>query len=133
MNARREGFTLMEVIVSMVLLSVILTTLAGLTFATARQAISTGNASKRQAVSLELVNRFTTLPYDSLSNYAGGHCDSVASGPDRFRRCVRAAASGAQTVVELSVRPLQHDTTTTRVRLVRMGAPPPSPLCNPSC
>jgi prepilin-type N-terminal cleavage/methylation domain-containing protein len=98
MTGNREGFTLVEVIVSIVLLSVILTGLAGLTFATAQQAVFTTNAATRQALSLETVNRFSTLPYDSLAGYATMRCDSAGTSNDRYSRCVRSTVSGNQSI-----------------------------------
>jgi prepilin-type N-terminal cleavage/methylation domain-containing protein len=133
-TCRREGFSLLEVIVAVVLLGIVLTTLAGLTFATARQAIGTGAMTQRQATSLELVNRFSTLPYDSLANYAAPHCDTTQAGANRFRRCVSTTSAGAMTTVQVTVTPLQHDTSPDVARLFRMMATPPAnPLCTPTC
>jgi prepilin-type N-terminal cleavage/methylation domain-containing protein len=134
MTGNREGFTLMEVIVSIVLLSVILTGLAGMTFATAQQAVFTTNSATRQALSLETVNRFSTLPYDSLAGYATMRCDSVGASNDRYSRCVRSTVNGNQSTVEITVSPLQRSTSGTTIRLVRMGDTAlPNPLCSPSC
>jgi prepilin-type N-terminal cleavage/methylation domain-containing protein len=134
MTGNREGFSLMEVVVSIVLLSIILTGLAGMTFATAQQAVFTTNTAARQALSLELVNRYATLPYDSLANYATMRCDSVGTTNDRYRRCVRSTTGSNQSAVEITVTPLQRDTSGTTVRLVRMGnAALHNPFCSPSC
>jgi prepilin-type N-terminal cleavage/methylation domain-containing protein len=129
MTGNREGFSLMEVVISMVLLSVILTTLAGLTYAAAQQAVRTTNVTTRQAASLELANRFSTLPYDSLVHYSTAQCDSVGSTNDWYFRCVRATAGGNRSTVVITVKSLQRDTMTTSIRLVRMGNPPSNPLC----
>jgi prepilin-type N-terminal cleavage/methylation domain-containing protein len=133
-KSNREGFTLLEVIVSIVLLSIIIAGLAGMTFASAQQAVFTTNAASRQALSLELVNRFSTLPYDSLANYAVMQCDSVGPVNDSYRRCVSSTANGRQSTVEITVIPLQRNTSASTVRLVRMDDVPQSnPLCSPSC
>jgi prepilin-type N-terminal cleavage/methylation domain-containing protein len=133
-KSNREGFTLLEVIVSIVLLSIIIAGLAGMTFASAQQAVFTTNAASRQALSLELVNRFSTLPYDSLANYAVMQCDSVGPVNDSYRRCVSSTASGRQSTVEITISPLQRNTSASTVRLVRMDdVPQPNPLCSPSC
>jgi prepilin-type N-terminal cleavage/methylation domain-containing protein len=130
----REGFTLLEVIVSIVLLSIIMAGLAGMTFSSAQQAVFTTNAAARQALSLELVNRFSTLPYDSLANYTVMRCDSTGTVNDRYQRCVTSTASGSRSTVEITITPLQRNTSGSTVRLVRMvDVPFSNPLCSPSC
>src|SRR5690606_18612817 len=54
-----EGCGIVEVVVAMVLLAIIMTTLGGLTFATARQAVVADQAMARQAVALQTVNRLS--------------------------------------------------------------------------
>jgi prepilin-type N-terminal cleavage/methylation domain-containing protein len=131
MNLRRSGFSIMEVLVSMVLLSVILVGLAGLTYATAQQAVTTGSSANRQAVSLELVNRFSTLPFDSLlARHGTTTCDTVPRANERYRRCVRVVVTHRTAAVEVRAAPLQRKAADSSVvRLDRVSPPPPNPLC----
>ena len=52
-------------------LAIILTALAGLTYTTARQAVRNTDSTTLQAASVAMVNRFTALPYASLSASGG--------------------------------------------------------------
>jgi hypothetical protein len=63
----RRGFILMEVIVAMTLLALIMTPLAAMVFKiTARNHRTVGN-TYRNAVVMQYVNLFESLPYDSLA------------------------------------------------------------------
>ena len=106
----REGFTLIEVVVAMVLLSTILVSLAGLSYYAARQALNVGNGAGRQAVTLESVNALSSMPWDSIPKNVSNVCDTVQhdGSANRYRRCVSVTAPVARQVsVTLVVRPLQ--------------------------
>ncbi len=63
----RRGIGLVEVIVSMVVLAIAVTSLAGLTFSVSQSTIKvTGNAYRNGIVMYE-VNRLIALPYDSVA------------------------------------------------------------------
>jgi prepilin-type N-terminal cleavage/methylation domain-containing protein len=98
----RPGFSLVEVMVSMVLLGVILVALAGLTFQTAQRSVQLSDASARQALLLQEVNRLSAIPYAAINAQAG--CDSVFSGNHRFQRCVQVAQISATRRVTIVLR-----------------------------
>ena len=77
MKAQQQGFTLVEVVIALVLMAIILTTLGGLTFVTARQAVVADNTMEREAASLEMVNRYAAMPFNQLT--VGTACDSAGS------------------------------------------------------
>lgn len=131
MTGQREGFTIMEVIVSIVLVAIILTTLAGLTFATAQQAVFAGDATKREAASLAMLNRLATLPYEQLAGAAG--CRTVGSANDSYTLCVTVSSEGNAARVNVTTTPLQRLAKPTTVEIVRMGPPAKNPFCDPSC
>jgi prepilin-type N-terminal cleavage/methylation domain-containing protein len=132
MSGRREGFTIMEVIVSIVLVAIILTTLAGLTFATARQAVFASDVTTREAASLAALNRLATLPFDQLPGAVG--CDTTGTQNNHYEMCVSVSTAGAATRVEVTTTPLQRAGAPTSVQLVRMRPPPENPFnCVPSC
>ncbi|MEX2282863.1 MAG: prepilin-type N-terminal cleavage/methylation domain-containing protein [Gemmatimonadota bacterium] len=83
--APRDGFTLVEVVVAMMILSVVMVSLAGLTFQTAQRAISSQGIDQRQAVMMQQANMLAAVPYDSLGNYTG--CTTVTT-PFAYTRCV---------------------------------------------
>ena len=90
--ATREGFTLVEVVVAMVLLATVLVMLAGMTFATAQRSLDVQTAGARQAAMLQVVNRINATSFDELNGvlYPGGsaYCDTVDAGADDFQVCV---------------------------------------------
>lgn len=91
-SSLRPGFTLVEVVVSIVLLGIILVGLAGLTFQTAQRSVQLADASARQALLLQEVNRISAIPYSAINAQAG--CDSIHSGGHRFERCIQVAQVG---------------------------------------
>ena len=96
-NARhiRDGFTLVEVVVAMVLLSAVLVMLAGMTFATAQRSVDLQSAGARSAVMLQEVNRLTAMEYADLAGQVG--CRTLSSGADQFNTCIAVNALGSRT------------------------------------
>jgi prepilin-type N-terminal cleavage/methylation domain-containing protein len=99
---QQNGFSLVEVVISIVLLSVILIGLAGLTFQTAQRSVQLSDASARQALLLQEVNRLSAIPYGQIPGQAG--CDSVFTGPHRFERCVSVTQISQTRQVTITLR-----------------------------
>jgi prepilin-type N-terminal cleavage/methylation domain-containing protein len=130
MNGTRQGFSIIEVVVAMVLLAIILTTLAGFTFTTTRSAIQASDAATREAASLELVNRIAALPFTHLAAQVG-YDTVVINVRNRYERRVQVALAPGNTTasVTITTTPLQRGVPATVVRFVRPGPLPPNPLC----
>ncbi|HUF70760.1 MAG TPA: prepilin-type N-terminal cleavage/methylation domain-containing protein [Longimicrobiales bacterium] len=129
MNAmkNRDGVTLVELLVAMVLLAVMLTSVAGLTFEAARRSIVTTGDSYRQAAMLEEVNRLTAEPYGNLS--PGSECRTVSSGVFPHTRCVTTAGTGLYSVqLTVVVSPTQRGVLPDTVVFTRARAPLTNPL-----
>jgi prepilin-type N-terminal cleavage/methylation domain-containing protein len=127
MNPRQDGFTIIEVLVAVVLMSIILVTLGGLTYATASQAIYASDASTSQAASLGMVNRLSTLPFNDLAGAAG--CETLGSGNNKYERCVTVTMTGMLARIQVVTTPQQRNAHTTTVNLVRTRPPTGNPLC----
>jgi prepilin-type N-terminal cleavage/methylation domain-containing protein len=124
----RDGFTLTEVLVSVVLLGAILAILGGLTLSTARQADTTGRMSQRQAYSMAALNRASTMPWAMLT--VGTNCDTVGAVRNRFERCGVVTQNGAGRDVVLTVRSLDSKAPPSIVRFTRASPiAPQNPLC----
>lgn len=82
----RAGFSLAEIMVGMTLLAILLSSLAGLTFHVSRRMIEVSRGTGLNAAVSRDVNRFSVLPYDSLSAHAG--CDSITAATEQFAQCV---------------------------------------------
>ena len=129
MNSKQDGFTIIEVLVAVILMSIVLVTLGGLTYATASQAIYASDASTSQAASLETVNRLSTLPFNSLAGAAG--CQTLGSGNNQYERCVEVETQGAIANITIVTTPKQRKAHPTTVKLIRTRPPTGNPLCSP--
>lgn len=127
MNPRQDGFTIIEVLVAVILMSIVLVTLGGLTYATASQAIYASDASTSQAASLGTVNRLSTLPFNDLAGAAG--CEKLGSGNNQYERCVTVTTTGSLARIQVVTTPQQRNAHTTTVNLVRTRPPTGNPLC----
>lgn len=114
----REGFTLVEVVIAMVLLSTVLVMLAGMTFATARRSVDLQTAGARNAVMLQEVNRLTAIDFADLDAQAG--CRSLNSGADDFQACVAVSSLGTRTRrVRVALDPARAGVSTDSVVFIR--------------
>jgi prepilin-type N-terminal cleavage/methylation domain-containing protein len=89
----RAGFSLVEVLVGLTLLAIALTSVAALDYNVMRRTTEVARGSYANATVLRQVNRFLSLPYDSLDAHAG--CLTVSTGPVPNTAC--ATVSTVQT------------------------------------
>ena len=123
----RDGVTLVELLVAMVLLGVMMTSVAGLTFEAARRSIVTTGDSYRQAALLEEVNRLTAEPYGNLA--AGTVCRSVSSGVFPHTRCVTTTSTGLYSVqLTVVITPTQSGVQPDTAVFTRSRAPLTNPF-----
>lgn len=102
--ARRSGFSLVEIVVAMLLLSVTLLALAALMTQVAQQGRATEVTAQRNAVLIQQVNYFTALSYSALDPALGG-CTMVLDGPMPHERCVDITAGASTRTVKIKVTP----------------------------
>jgi prepilin-type N-terminal cleavage/methylation domain-containing protein len=124
----RAGFTLIEVMVSMTMLSVASLALGTLLFRAARLATATSAASYQTATLAGTAGRFDALPFDSLS--AGTSCVTVTAQPFPHTQCttvnnVSAKVKTIMIIVTPSGTTLTHPDTTL---ITRTKAVPSNPL-----
>jgi prepilin-type N-terminal cleavage/methylation domain-containing protein len=84
-RAARAGFSLVEVMVGLTLLAIALTSVAALDYNVMRRTLEVSRGSYANATVLRQVNRFLSLPYDSLDAHAG--CLTVSTGPAPNTAC----------------------------------------------
>lgn len=100
----REGFTLVEIVIAMMILSTILATIAGLTFKTARRSLDSQGMEQRQAAMMQDVNMLSAIPFDSLANFTG--CTTISVEPFPYTRCVTRTVINANiTRMQIIIRP----------------------------
>jgi len=130
MKSNREGTSLVELIVAMTLLGVVMTSLAGLTFDTARRSVIVAGNGYMQGVMTEQVNRLAALPFANLPSAAG--CMTVSTGVFPHRRCITVAdVTNVRRNVQLIIQPAQPGLLSDTANLVRWSAPATNPLFTP--
>lgn len=102
--AGRSGFSLVEIVVAMMLLSVTLLALAALMTQVAAQGRTTEIVAQRNAALIQQVNYFTALSYDALDPALAG-CETVDSGMMPYERCVEITQAGTTRTVRIRVTP----------------------------
>lgn len=128
LSSTRGGFTIVEVVISLVLMSIILTTLGGLTFSSARMAVLASDATERETIMLSAVNRVTATAAASLVD-----ADTiVGTVNNEYRVEVDVINAGAYDSVRITVTPQQRNVPASGVSLLRSRPPGPNPLCT-SC
>jgi prepilin-type N-terminal cleavage/methylation domain-containing protein len=81
------GFSLVEVVVSMTMLSIGLLGLAGLTSVAAHRATGVSHLTTMSQTVMQQVNRVGVLPYDSLA--LGTTCRTITDNRFSYTRCVQ--------------------------------------------
>jgi prepilin-type N-terminal cleavage/methylation domain-containing protein len=85
-GSSRQGFSLIEVIVSMVLLAICVSSLAALTHSISQSSIKVTGAAYRNGVLMHEVNRLIALPYDSVA--VGTMSYEATTGPYPHTRLI---------------------------------------------
>ena len=102
--AGRAGFSLVEIVVAMLLLSVTLLALAALMTQVAQQGRATEATAQRNAALVRQVNYFTALSFDALDPALAG-CTVVDDAPLPYERCVEISAGASTRTVKIKVTP----------------------------
>jgi prepilin-type N-terminal cleavage/methylation domain-containing protein len=124
----RGGFSLTEVLVAMTLLSIILMSLARVTFQMAASSRFNDTFAKRNAVIVQEANKFSAMPFDSLATV--NTTDKVLTfGDFKFtRRLTITTVSSKQKTIKIVIVPFLTPTKVDSV-FVSRTKPPGSPLC----
>jgi prepilin-type N-terminal cleavage/methylation domain-containing protein len=80
-----EGFTLVEIMMAVVIFSIVILSLVGLSFQVAKNSTRATDQALGMAALLAHVDRAATTKFDSLPNLVG--CDTTASGPYQVMGC----------------------------------------------
>jgi prepilin-type N-terminal cleavage/methylation domain-containing protein len=124
----RRGFSLTEVLVAMTLLSIVLMSLARVTFQMAASGKLNDVVAKRNAVLVQEANKFNAMPFDSLATVSTAE-RTYTFGDFKFTRRLTITASGTQRkTVKIVIVPFTNPTRVDSV-LVHRSKPTGSPLC----
>ena len=102
--ASRAGFSLVEIVVAMLLLSVTLLALAALMTQVAQQGRATEATSQRNAALMQQVNYFTALSFSAIDPALEG-CTIVGDAPLPHERCVEITVEPSVRTVKIRVTP----------------------------
>lgn len=128
----KAGFSLVEVLVAMTMLSLILMSLARVTFQMAAASRTNDISAKRNAALIEEANKFSAMPYASL---ASSSATTLTYGDFKFQRTVTVTARtgyATQSTVKILIVPYINNVLTTAKRdsvILYRTNPPGSPLC----
>jgi prepilin-type N-terminal cleavage/methylation domain-containing protein len=89
----RRGFSLVETLVGMTLISIAIISVARLDYNVMRRTLDVARLSYGNATMLRQVNRFVALNYDSLDAHAG--CVTVTTGPTPNTACATVTTPSA--------------------------------------
>ena len=82
----RRGMAVLEIMVTMVILSIGLLGVAGMTVTASRRATVLSVQSTRDGIMLQELNRIASITYDSIASRVG--CTSVSSSTLPYTRCI---------------------------------------------
>ena len=126
---RKGGFSLIEVLVALTLLSIILMSLARVTFQMAATGRTAEVVAKRNAALIEEANKYNAMPYAQLASVGA---TTLTFGDFKFQRTVTATVTGARTQIKIVIVPIIAGVLTPSKKdsvFVHRSNPPGSPLC----
>jgi prepilin-type N-terminal cleavage/methylation domain-containing protein len=129
---KKGGFSLIEVLVALTLLSIILMSLARVTFQMAASARGNDTVAKRNAALIEEANKFNAMPFDSLAT-VNTATKELTFGDFKFqRRITVTTVSSSYRTIKIVVTPIIAGVLTTAKKdsvLMSRTKPAGSPLC----
>lgn len=103
----RSGFSLIEVMIAMVLLTIVVTTLAGLTFALSRRSITVAGRAFETGLLTQEIDRAVAVPVESLALSLGStRVDTPSLQPWPFERRVAITGRADSLTVRVAIKPL---------------------------
>jgi prepilin-type N-terminal cleavage/methylation domain-containing protein len=125
----RRGFSLVEVLVGLVVLTIGMLGTAGTLLHAARAATKMTSQSGREATELQLLNRLASLPYSTLESAAG--CKDLSkSSTFPHLQCVSVNLLGSTKVVRVIITPNDRRLRADTSYLTRSSGVAVSPLAN---
>ncbi len=127
LRGNREGVSLVELMVAVMLVGVVVTSLGGLSFQAARQSVVLAGDGYLQGVVTQEVNRLQAVPFTQLT--AGTACTSVNTGSFPHTRCHSVAVTTPTVrTITLTVTPGQARVRPVTVTITRFQPTNYNPL-----
>jgi prepilin-type N-terminal cleavage/methylation domain-containing protein len=129
MTRQRRGFSLIEVMVAMTLLSIVMMSLAKISVSIATRARLNDLVAKRNAALQLESNKFVTVPFDSLRNWSTTTKTFTRGNFAYTRRLTITAVNSMRYTVKIVVTPSANSAKKDSVIIDRTKPPMGSPLC----
>jgi hypothetical protein len=108
---RRDGISIIEILVAMTLLVFVLGALSVLTTRTVKRSRDLDIGSARTFVLMQQSNRFSSLPYDSIPSYAP-RIDTIVGGRYTYERrltYVQGTTGSEYRTLKVMLKPISND------------------------
>jgi prepilin-type N-terminal cleavage/methylation domain-containing protein len=129
MTRRRRGFSLIEVMIAMTLLSIVMMSLAKISVSVATRGRLNDLVAKRNAALQVESNKFVTVPFDSLRNWSTSTKTFTRGTFSYTRRLTITAVGLTRYTVKVVVTPTTNTAKKDSVIIDRTRPPTGSPLC----
>ena len=129
MSTPRKGFSLIEVMAAMTILSIVLLSLAKISIAVGARARSNDIVAKRTAALQLEANKLGALRFTSLATWPTA-TQTISLGSFQYRRRLTITAAGpSRYIMKVVVIPMADPTKRDSIMLDRTNPPSTSPLC----
>ena len=95
MTVNRNGFSLVEVVIALTIMSVVLLALGGLMFQVAQHTRTSAATTYRTAAAQKITAHIQTLPWNNIDGASG--CTADSSGLMAYNRCISVTTTSANT------------------------------------
>jgi prepilin-type N-terminal cleavage/methylation domain-containing protein len=128
-DRRRRGFSLLEVMVAMTMLSIVLMSLAKLSTIISVRSTSADIVAKRSAILQLEANKFGAMPFDSLRNFSTTTVTRTLGDLRYSRTLTRVDNSATRSTLTIVITPTSYSTLKDSVIFDRTKPATNTPLC----
>ena len=133
MSTPRKGFSLIEIMVAMIILSIVLLSLAKISIAMGTRTRSSDVVAKRTAALQLEANKLGAIPFGNLATWPTA-TQTISLGSFQYtRRLTITAAGPARFTMKVVVVPTADPTKGDSIMLDRTRPPTGTPLCTVGC
>jgi prepilin-type N-terminal cleavage/methylation domain-containing protein len=125
----RRGFSLIEVMVAMTILSIVLLSLAKVSVAVTQRGRTNTLIAKRNAAMQLEGNKLGGLPFSKLSSWASGTDTATANGFTYKRRLTISKPTATRYSIKIVILPVSDTTKKDSLSFDRTQPPSGTPLC----
>jgi prepilin-type N-terminal cleavage/methylation domain-containing protein len=126
---RRQGFSLIEVMIALTMLAIVMMSLAKTGVAIATRGRTNDLIAKRNAVLQTEANKLGDIPFDSLSRFPATDKSFTWGGFNYTRKLTITAASSSRYTIKVVVVPTNSTARKDSVMFDRSRPPTGTPLC----